>query len=117
MRLSGCDTPHTAIDDKKFGHNALARRLWQALESCEVIKVEEEQRLSALGDTIFEMRSQQSSRDVRRADAAARATPRPQGPLQMSGGSRDHSLKPQPQHIVQRSAAALDSYIVCLWAM
>lgn len=68
---------------------SLVYRLWQALESCEVIKVEEDQRLSALGDTIFDMRSRQSSRDVRRADAAARATPRPQGPLQMSGGLRD----------------------------
>lgn len=72
----------------KQGFEALSKLepyVHQALESCEAMKREEERRMCSLSDTIFELRSQQSSRDVRRADAAAHATPRPQGPLQMSG--------------------------------
>lgn len=74
----------------KQGFEALSELepyIHQALESCDAMKREEERRLSALSDTIFELRSQQSCRDVRRADAAARALPRPQGPLQMSGAA------------------------------
>ena len=57
----------------------------QALESCEVMREEEERKVEELGETILELRTQQSTREVLRATAAARVTPRPQGPLQMTG--------------------------------
>lgn len=64
------------------------------------MRVEEERKLEELGEAILDLRTQQSSREVRRADAAARATPRPQGPLQMTGA-------PCPQNCCNTEATAM----------
>lgn len=59
----------------------------QALEACESLKEEEKRRSAALEDSIYELREAQSTREVRRAESALRAVPRPQGPLQMTGAA------------------------------
>lgn len=66
---------------------------FQALDACEALKEEEKRRTGALEDAIFGLREAQSTRDMRRAESALRPTPRPQGPLQMTGAGAAASVE------------------------
>lgn len=58
----------------------------QALDACGALKEEERRRTAALEESIAGLREAQAGRDMRRAESALRPVPRPQGPLQLTGG-------------------------------